>query len=266
VRDVTSEPARSVPRDQVGVAIASVQGGPIRVSGTLHEGQAWSAIKVPLAAALLDARAKAVGTADGASTLTARERAWLRRALTRSDNKAASRLFWRLAGGHAHPERGRARLAAMLHRAGDRTTRVRVQFGTTVWRLEDAVRVYRQLAAGCLLGQRDTRYLLQMMRQVQRSERWGVPQVAPRSSAIAFKGGWGPDSRNRWLVEQIAILGRESHAKVIAVMARSAHRARSLEDPSAFEAGIRLVERYAAPVVRTPSTRTDGAPTCAAHQ
>lgn len=255
-----------MPSDRVGVAIASVRGGPIRVSGTLREGQAWSAIKVPLAAAFLDARAKSTGAVNGASALSARERAWLRRALTRSDNKAASRLFWRLAGGRAHPERGRARLAATLERAGDRTTRVRVQFGTTVWRLEDAVRVYRRLAAGCLLGQRDTRYLLQLMRQVQPSERWGVPQAVHPSSAVAFKGGWGPDSNRRWLVEQIAIFGRGLDAKVIAVMARSAHRARSLEDPSAYESGIRLIERHAARAIRSPPARTDGAPTCAAHQ
>jgi len=259
----SAEPARKTRPDRVGVAVAAVHGGPIEASGTLREGQAWSAIKVPLAAAFLDARAKAAGSTDGISAITARERGWLRRALTRSDNEAASKLFWRMAGGRAHPKLGQAKLQAMLDRAGVGPIDVRVQFGTTVWGIEDAVRFYQRLAAGCLLSERDTSWLIEIMSRVQASERWGVPEVVLGSTAVAFKGGWGPDSHYRWLVEQIAIVGRGDDAKVIGVMAQSARRARSLTDSSAFDAGTRLVKRHAARAVQRPLQPTGGAQPCA---
>ncbi|MGH2805424.1 MAG: hypothetical protein ACRDL4_20665, partial [Thermoleophilaceae bacterium] len=252
LRGTLLDDAASPARDRVGLATASMEGGPIRVSGTLRRGQAWSAIKVPLAAAFLHRRAEAAGTSDGVVALTGPERGWIRRALTRSDNEAASRLFWRMAGGRSHAQRGRTRLAAMLRRGGDRHSRVRVQFGTTVWRLADAVRVYRRLALGCLVGRRDTAYLLRLMRRVRSSERWGVPEAVPRSTPVAFKGGWGPNAKGRWLVEQIAIVGSAPDARIIGVMARSRRRARSLADPRAFEAGARLVERHARRALRRP--------------
>ena len=259
----SAEPGHTVPKDRVGVAIAAVHGGPIEVSGTLREGRAWSAIKVPLAVAFLDARAKAAGTTDGLAAMSARERAWLRRALTRSDNDAASKLFWRMAGGHAHPEQGRAELQATLDRAGVGPIRVRVQFGTTVWRIEDAVRFYQRLAAGCLLSERDTSSVVEMMSLVEDSERWGVPEVVRPPTTVAFKGGWGPDSDYRWLVEQVAIVGRGDDANVIGVMAQAARRARSLTDSSAFEAGTRLVQRHAARAIQRPLEPTRGARPCA---
>ena len=199
-----------------GVVIAPLAGGRPVAFGGLRSGQAWSAIKVPLAAAYLDWRRRIARARHGSSVLRPGERARLRVLLTRSDNDAARALFRSMSA--VEGQRGaRLLMERMLRRAGDRRTRVASPFGTTHWRLDDAALFFAALGRGCLLTGVDTDTLLGLMRSVIPEQRWGIPAAAG-SVPVAFKGGWGQDSRDRWLVEQFAIVGGGDSARVVGLM------------------------------------------------
>ena len=215
---------------ELGVAIAPLRGGRIRTFGRLQTGRAWSAIKVPLAAAYLDHRPDpgAAGRSRVAATIR------------RSDNDAARHLWGDLAGS-VGGEGARLRIERMLRRAGDRRTVVSSYYGSTTWRLSDALRTYRALARGELLGPDATAYLLRLMRTLDPATRWGFA----RHSGAA-KGGWGPDAAGRYLVEQVAIVRTDDGAYVVAVMVRTLRPREPGED--AFRIATRTIDRVAAVV------------------
>ena len=236
--DLTSIVGLAVDRDgddvggRLGAAVVPVAGGRPLVFGRLTQGRAWSAMKVPVAVAYLDFR-------RGSAALGASERRELAATLVRSDNDAAKALYLRMGGERP----ARARVQAALVAAGDFHTRVNAHFGTSTWRLEDGLEYYRRLAAGCLLVPRDTAYLLGLMRRVVEVQRWGVPRAVGPRVPVAFKGGWGPDARNRYLVEQFALVGRGPSAYLVGAMARPSLNVAFVGDARPYQAGTEMVER-----------------------
>ncbi|MGH3042321.1 MAG: hypothetical protein ACRDNG_11400 [Gaiellaceae bacterium] len=170
------------------------------------------------------------------------ERQLIASTLRRSDNEAASTLFWRMATSKRTPETATARIEAVLADAGV-DIEVPTQFGTAIWTISDGVRFFAALAGGRLLPNRDTGFVLRQMRHVAPTQRWGSSGARSGNAPIALKGGWGPDPDQsaRWLVEQFAIL-EGAKPRVIGVMARSRIAARSIKDDSAFLAGAQLLE------------------------
>jgi hypothetical protein len=211
----------TLPARSVGVAVVVVgRSDPITL-GTWRSGPAWSTVKVPLAIASLE-------HADSTSTRTL-----VKKAITRSDNAAAEALWARLGSGR----RAAARVDAVLRADGDRRTRTQwrrvralyTPFGQTQWSLADQLRFTTGLACDrhAVLVRAD-------MGAVVSSQRWGLGRLAH----ARLKGGWGPDTRGRYLVRQLALVprGRDLVAVVVAV------------DPSngSFAQGVRALDKVAA--------------------
>ena len=114
-------------------------------------------MKVPVVVAAMTA-----GRADPAD---------VQRAITRSDNDAARRLWDALDDGPGEVE-------AVLPRGWS-------SFGRTVWSLDAAAGFYRALATGELLGPPDTERILDAMGCVVPEQRWGLGTVP----GMRFKGG-----------------------------------------------------------------------------
>ncbi len=102
-----------------------------------------------------------------------------------------------------------------MRRAGDTATTVNTApnssgfttWGQTRWSATGEVTFYRALAAGCLLSQADTGYVVGLMQGVESDQRWGAGSAGyPATVALAFKGGWGPEDGGGYLVRQSAIV------------------------------------------------------------
>ena len=203
-----------------GVAVFPVGGttpDELLAVGSWTGGVAWSTSKVPVTVAA-QRRSRSRTTARRA-----------RRAITRSDNRAAEQLWAQL----GTPTRAARRTQAVLRDAGDSTTvvqhrRVRpgfTAFGQTRWTLADQAR----FAAGlhCLP---DAAPVVKLMGQVTPSQRWGLGHVRDTS----FKGGWGPVGRG-YLVRQLGIVTRPDGTAVGLAIAVSS--------PDGFARGTRDLTR-----------------------
>jgi hypothetical protein len=242
---------------EIGVAIAPVHGKSVVTAGSLQEGRAWSAMKVPALLAFLNWRRKSAGSRDGRRSLSASERRAADRAIRRSDNLGI-RLLYATMAARATDAGARGLLQGTLRAGGDLRTTITTElnpqtgltaFGTTGWRLADAVSFYRGVARGRVAGGADTRYVLDLMRRPEHRTRWGISEAFARGVPLALKGGWGPEADRRWLVEQFAIVGSGRDAYVLGVMVRHRNRSASEADPAAYYAGRRLLARTAALVI-----------------
>ena len=167
----------------------------------------------------------------------------IERAITRSDNDAAQRLWSALDDGPAEVE-------AVLRRAGDTETAVEREpdprgwssFGRTVWSLEAAGGFYRALANGELLGRDDTARILDAMGRVVPEQRWGLGTVPD----MRFKGGWGPseDPDGPYEVIQVGI----TDGTVMALAATAPD----------FEAAKELASRHVPQHPNSPQLRASG--------
>jgi hypothetical protein len=241
---------------EIGIAVAPVRDGPTVAVGELRSGRASSVMKVPLIVAFLNWRREAREAADGASLLRHHERRFAEAAITRSSNVAARRLHTLMAislgaAGARHEVEKTLRAArdtrtTLPSRVNSATGLVEI--GTTTWRLTDALGFFRQLARGSLLPPSDTAYVMALLRDIDEKDRWGVADAFPPDTALAFKGGWGRQADQRWLVEQVAVVGGDESAYVLAVMAKPSFRVASGADLRPFYAGQRLVREAAAAV------------------
>jgi hypothetical protein len=146
--------------------------------GTLRSAVAWSTGKVPVAMAVIAAGQEQAEQQD------------LTRAITASDNAAATRLWSALGGGATAADAA----TAQLREAGDQRTQVEdrslragyTPFGQTRWALVDQARFTAGL--GCRSTGAEVRRL---MSQVVAGQRWGLGSAGVDAQ---FKGGWGPGS------------------------------------------------------------------------
>ena len=194
----------------IGIAIAPANGSSVASFGTWSTGVAWSTIKVPLAIAALRA-----GSAS--PDLVAKT-------ITQSDNAAAEELWSQLGG----PAEAAKKVHVVIGDAGDTTTVVEPRrlrpgytaFGQTQWSLVRQA----QFAAGlpCIP---DASRVVDLMHNLTDDHRWGLA-----AKGFAAKGGWGPGTRDDYLVRQFAIVPTES-GKVGLALAAEAH-------DGVFETGV----------------------------
>lgn len=221
----------------VGVAVAPLGRGSIRVLGDLPSGHAWSVMKVPVLVTLIADR----GGVDG---LSAQEQEWARAALTESDNDAAKAMFAELESEHGGLEGASDALEQTLRAAGDQTTEINTApnsggfttFGQTDWSAEESARFFRALAAGCLLDDAGSEYVVGLMGDVVGGQRWGMGQVGLDGADVAFKAGWGPEDGGPYLVRQSAIVGSGRRGYVVSIVAQGG---------GSFESGIAVVNAAA---------------------
>jgi hypothetical protein len=214
----------------LALAVAPVGRGSIQVFGDRSlraspGGHAWSTMKIALVAQLVLDRGRV-------SRLTAVQRGHAKAALTVSDNAAAAAIFEQLKADHGGLEGASAKVTELLQRAGDGATQVSQTtdgnpnavstYGQTHWPASAAVRFLRALARGCILGEDGTRYELGLMAGVREERGWGIGAAGYDGDIrVAFKGGWGQEADNSWLVRQLGVVGTGPGAVVIAIVARA---------------------------------------------
>jgi len=241
--------ARTLP-NRVQIALLPLAGGPIQSLGGNAVAHGWSTTKVPVLAALIKAR--------GREGLTSAERSSAAAAITASDNASILSLFAdleRIKGGLV----GASDYVQSLFRlSGDQRTVVATAspppgavttFGQTEWSPSASVTFMSALGRGCLLSSSQTDYVLGLMQNIEPGESWGLGSAGFR--AVAFKGGWGPESGG-YLVRQAGIINVGSpRAVAVAIVARP---------PGSFASGTETLTRTATWLrghLRTPSTTSD---------
>ncbi|MDP9135815.1 MAG: class A beta-lactamase-related serine hydrolase [Actinomycetota bacterium] len=197
----------------VGVALGPVGSGGVERLGPLQSGSAWSTIKVPIAARVIE-------DAGGPDALPVATRDLINRAITASDNAAAASLWEHLASRHGGPSGAAAAVAELLAAAGDSQTTVSTvgrdgfsPYGQTEWPLAAQASFVSSLAAGCVAPQAAPE-LRSLMGQVVSDQRWGLGATGVPAY---FKGGWGPGSDGRYLVRQVGVVERDGRAIAVAL-------------------------------------------------
>lgn len=199
----------------IGAAVGPVGSGPARQFGTLRSGSAWSTIKVPMAARLIE-------DAGGPDALSSATRDAIAKAITASDNAAAAALWEELGDRHGGPAGAAAAIDHLLRAAGDGQTEVSTvgrdgfsPYGQTEWSLDAQERFMSRLAAGCV-APAAAGELRSLMGQVAPDQRWGLGST---NAQAYFKGGWGPGADGRYLVRQVGVLERGDRRVAVAIAA-----------------------------------------------
>ena len=204
----------------LGVYVQPVEGGPAYSYGQLQSGRTWSVIKVPIVVAYLKWRAGANGVRDGSRVLTTLQKNEIEQTIRDSDNRAARQLYNQMALRFGL-NGADGRIEQVFDDAGETGITIPKTglhaFGTTTWRLSDAVDLFRALNDGELASPADTRYVLRLMSRISERDSWGLKLAYGPHAPVAFKGGWGP-SGAQWDLEQVGIVGHGDSGYVIAIM------------------------------------------------
>jgi beta-lactamase class A len=157
--------------------------------------------------------------------------------MEKSDNEAGYRIYLDAGGSTA--------LAATARRLGLRHTSIgRSDPALTTMNAQDGLALLRPLTGRRSLDARSQRFVLDLMRNVQADQRWGVGAVAD-GTGFANKNGWmdvsdtngpGEDDHDRWLVDSLGIVRVGGHRMLIAIFTK--------HNPDCYT-GIDLVERLA---------------------
>jgi beta-lactamase class A len=206
----------------VGVAIAPLDGGPVRELGSAQRGHAWSTMKVPVIVAYLNRLGVAEHMPDELDDTD------IELAIEQSDNEAVNAVFSRLETLDGGLVAASEAIERELRGSGDNLTVVNTipnedgfsTFGQTEWSLSASALFYRALARGCLTTKADASWILKLMSRITPVQRWGAGEAGvPRGIRLAFKGGWGPQATGAYLVRQTAIIGAGSSGYVLAALA-----------------------------------------------
>jgi hypothetical protein len=224
----------------VGIAVAPLGQGSIQDLGSLQEGHAWSTMKVPVLTTLLS------DDEQSGKALSSQVRTDATLALEQSDNAAAEALFSDLEQTHGGLVGASQAVQRTLNTAGDLSTTINTApnsegfttWGQSIWSTSGEIRFYRDLARGCLLSRSDTAYVLELMRSVTSSQRWGAGAAGyPGGVPLAFKAGWGPESGGGYLVRQTAIIGSGARGYVMSTIA--------LPSDGSFSHGVSMITALA---------------------
>ncbi|OCF91475.1 hypothetical protein AW168_06865 [Nocardia brasiliensis] len=206
-------------RGHLGLAIMPVGGDQVVSFGDWSTGPAWSTMKVPLTIAALRRDSSSSNYAASA-------------AITASDNAAADTLWQSLGSGQDAAQA----VQSVLREGGDSKTTVPATrsrpehsaFGQADWSLTEQVRFASRLP--CLPA---TANVIDLMEQVQPSQRWGLGAF----SGAEFKGGWGPDPKGAYLVRQFGVISAPSGRIAVAFAAQA--------DSGAFSDGMTILDKLA---------------------
>lgn len=147
--------------------------------------------------------------------LTRKQKAWADRAITRSSNAAARKIWISL--GQA-PGLQRFLNAAKMRR----TVPYRgIFWGNTLVTAGDELTLLRLLTNNTnrVLKRSHKHYILGLMNRVVSSQRWGISTGLPRQATQAIKNGWGPSlhAPGNW-VNSIGSISNSGHLYEIAII------------------------------------------------
>jgi hypothetical protein len=138
--------------------------------------------------------------------LNARDRELLGPMITRSANRAATRI---------RDAVGNRALAALARRAGMRDFATAGSWGSARITAADQARFFFRIDR--YVPARHRGYARSLLRSVVPAQRWGIPPVKPSGFDIFFKGGWRPTASGR-LVHQVALLEHGNRRIAVAVL------------------------------------------------
>ncbi len=134
--------------------------------------------------------------------------------ITHSDNRAADALYSRIGGASAlEATYGKLRMR-------DTTPGPGMYWGGTTTSPADRVRLMTALVQGAAgLHEDDRRYVLQLMENVEREQRWGISAAARPGDHVALKNGWTPRPfvHNTWAVTSYGHVYGADHDYVLSV-------------------------------------------------
>jgi len=167
--------------------------GNVTIEGSVPSARAWSTSKVLVVAAYLDT----VVGGDPAKT-PARERNWIKAALTASDGDAVVAIRGEIPGSPG------AAIERVLRDIGDTTTRAPdTSQGTMQWSVRQQIRFMAALANGRVVSPKASAFLLDQMHPIG-AHRWGLGTIG----ASSFKGGWlraDTETRQMGIVDGYAV-------------------------------------------------------------
>jgi hypothetical protein len=139
-------------------------------------------------------------------SLTGGERALLEAMITRSKNRAATRIRDAVGNGG---------LAALARRVGMRGFATAPSWGSSRITAADQARFFFRVDRYVVVRHRD--YARGLLASVVPAQHWGLPAVKPEGFEIFFKGGWRRLGVER-LVHQVALLEQGSRRIALAVL------------------------------------------------
>jgi hypothetical protein len=161
----------------------------VTIEGSVPSTRAWSTSKVLVVAAYLDTVVK-----GDPAKIPAKERGWIRSALTASDGNAVVAVRNEIPGSPG------AAIERVLREIGDTTTQAPDSSqGLMSWSVRQQVRFMAALAAGRVVSAKASSFLLGQMHPIA-AHRWGLGQIG----ASSFKGGW---LRSNTETRQMGIVG-----------------------------------------------------------
>lgn len=198
----------------VGIAVHDTKTGEVWQNEFAHIPiRSASIIKAAILLAFLDAKK------GNPASLTEKERADAEAMIRRSDNNATTR-FWKALGG--------GRVMDWMHRAcGTRDARVAPEnsawWGYSLVTTADMATILAGAAAHRLVTPVACDYLLSEMRQVDPTQRWGVPEGSPTPARVAVKNGWyGEEDEKVWRIHSLGVVpvGDDPNRLVVAILTR----------------------------------------------
>ncbi|MEJ4113049.1 hypothetical protein ACGE24_07040 [Corynebacterium kroppenstedtii] len=185
--------------------LATSDGHQVHNFGHVDPYPAWSSIKVPISIAAL--------RKDNSDEI----RENIQKAIRASDNKAAAAL-WKSLG--SAEEAGEA-VHQVLAEGGSPNTKVQIHtirppfspFGQTQWSVSDSATFAANLP--CIPN---ADFVIENMGHIQADQRWGLGTLP----GARFKGGWGPDEGNAYLVRQLGYFDGPTGRIAIAMAAHPA--------------------------------------------
>ncbi|MFK3979282.1 serine hydrolase [Micromonospora sp. NPDC050397] len=186
--------------------------------------QTASIVKVDILAALM------LRLQDQGRQITAADRERARKMIVISDNDSATALFNKIGGVSG--------LNAANKKLGLTQTKADVHWGMTSTTSGDQIKLLSDISGtDGPLTPTSRELILDLMGQVDSTQRWGVPAAASTATTDVFvKNGWVPDDANkgRWQVNSIGRLVEPGHDWLIAVLS---------DDHVKQADGIKLIEQ-----------------------
>ena len=219
---------RSVPDGAAAVSAVNIDTGASYTAG--YRKPIWTASMYKLL--VLETLLRQQGPLSGGTLAEARTM------IENSDN-AAGWSLWQAGGGNTGLQATLRALKA-THSTADGTDPTFTRMTAA-----DAVRMVRALVRPGVLSAAARRQALQLMRNVEADQRWGVGAAADKGTDVANKNGWlsidnsnpaGEDDGGRWAVNSVGVV--TVHGQQVLMAAMSMHNA-SLQD------GITVIQALA---------------------
>ncbi|MFF8790761.1 serine hydrolase [Streptomyces sp. NPDC015125] len=204
-------------------------------------------------------------------TLTKAEDALAHKMIIDSDNDSATTLWKRLSDLKDPAKPNPVKIQEFLDKVGMEETVLDKEgsWGLTQITAGDQAKLLRMFSGDddSVLGSKGRAYALDLMHQVQSSQRWGATAGAPLDSMIHVKNGWMQRSQNPdvepfdkgdWKVNSMAVLTDNGYDSGLAVLTENNRVPKGHPANEGWEYGIETIETVSRAIYRDVYPDSDG--------